>query len=190
MKSGFSIKRIENLLPFLVTGFFLSFLCSCAVGLKSSSPLSAGYGIHIAPGLQLGESKNSAHLVTGYNNIWFNGGGGKGAYLQFGGQLRHSFGDAGGKGFWVGGEATYTRSTFKYDNTSFKESANGISFAPMAGYRFKVAKVPVSFYAAPGILRTGKFSSGGMTSSPAFTAFLGRIGFDVHFASLLSDKGR
>lgn len=174
---------------------FVYFICpvvliySCSAVGKSESPMTYGYGIHVAPGIQLGESNTSAHLLVGYERIKFKGGGGHNNFLQFGAQIRQSFSGT-DQGFWAGAELTYLSIKNKYDNSSVKPTASGFTIGGLGGYRFKIGAVPLSIYAAPAFLSRGKFKTNGMSSGTTGSGFLGRVGIDIHFASLLSKKGR
>jgi hypothetical protein len=129
--------------------------------------------------------------LLGYDRVGFKGGGGHNNFWQFGAQVRQSFADKpGDNSFWAGGEVSFLAIRNKYDNSPVKQTASGFTIGGLAGYRFMVSKLPVSFYIAPAYLGRGKFKTNGMTSGPNGSGFFGRAGFDIHFASLLSKKGR
>jgi hypothetical protein len=188
------MKALHSLQNFFATLIFCSIpflIVSCATQAIQESPMRFGYAVDIAPGLQLGDSKTSAHVLAGYGRIGFKGGGGHNNLWQFGAQVRQSFSykpDA--AGFWAGGEATYLAISNKYDNSTVKATASGFTIGPIAGYRFLIGTLPLSIYAAPAFLHRGKFTINGMSSGQSHSGFLGRLGLDIHFASLLSKKGR
>ena len=82
---------------FLAILLFLSLpfiICSCSVVGRTESPLAAGVGVHITPGVQIGNSKFSAHAVAGYERVWVNGSGNPHQnFLLLGGQGRYSLSD-------------------------------------------------------------------------------------------------
>jgi len=179
---------IPHVLILLV--LLLPLLYGCAATVESRSPLNWGYGVNLTPGWQIGESSNSAHAILGYSRIGFTGG--HNNNFQFGGQFRHSIDPASEDGIWVGGEAGYIRVVNVFDNNSSSNnpSASGYTLGGLAGYRFKVGTVPVSGYVSPSYLSVGAFKSNGTSFGSSSNGFYGKIGFDIHFMSLLNPKGR
>lgn len=164
------------------------FIYSCAAVGKTESPLTGGIGTYLTPGIQIGDSKVSAHALIGYERIWFNGGGGYNNFWLLGTQGRYSLSDdPDGNGIWIGGEVAYLAISNKYTSgSSSKQTANGYTLAGLGGYRFMIEKVPFSAYIAPGFFKRSAFNTGGGAGG----GFHGRIGFDVHFASLFGKKWR
>lgn len=160
------------------------FLYSCAAVGRTESPFSAGIGGYLTPGIQVGNSKFSAHALAGYERVWIKGTGSpRQNFILLGAQGRYSLSDnPDGDGLWAGGELAYINVKYKSDFGS--NTSNGFAAAALGGYRLKVATVPISIYVAPGFFKA-KSSGGG-----SFGGFHGRIGFDIAFASLLSKKGR
>lgn len=180
------LKRNVVLITFIFCLPF--FIYSCAAVGKTESPLSAGVGAYLTPGIQIGDSKFSAHALLGYERIWANGGGGYNNFWMVGAQGRYSFSDdPDANGIWVGGEIAYLAISYKNTSGSFpKATANGYTASAVGGYRFMISTVPVSVYIAPGYFARSAFNSSGGSGG----GFHGRIGFDIHFASLLGKKWR
>jgi hypothetical protein len=161
------------------------FLYSCAAVGRTESPFSAGIGGYLTPGIQVGNTKFSAHALAGYERVWIKGTGDpRQNFILLGAQGRYSLSDnPDGDGLWAGGEFAYLNVKYKSDFGS--NTSNGFTAAALGGYRLNIATVPISIYAAPGIFRAKSNSGGG-----SFGGFHGRIGFDIAFASLLCKKGR
>jgi hypothetical protein len=164
-------------LPFII--------CSCAAVGRTESPFAGGLGGYLTPGFQVGNSNFSAHGLAGYERVWVNGTGNpRQNFLLLGGQGRYSLSDKeNGNGLWAGGEFAYLNVKYKSDFGS--STANGFEAAALAGYRLEIATIPVSLYVAPGFFRAKNSGGGG-----SFGGFHGRVGFDIHFMSLLTSKGR
>lgn len=175
---------------FILIVLLLPLIYGCAATVESRSPLNWGYGANLTPGWQIGESSNSAHAILGYSRIGFTGG--HNNNFQFGGQFRHSIDQASEDGLWVGGEAAYIRvvNVFDSNSSSSNPSASGFTLGGLAGYRFNVGKVPVSGFISPSYLSVGSFKSNGTSFGSSSNGFYGKIGFDIHFMSLLDPKGR
>ena len=161
---------------------------SCAG--KIESPLVIGYCVNTMPGWLLGESNASVHGVLGYSHFNFKNGGGHTNFLQFGTQMRWSLNRGSLNGPWAGGELTYLIISNKIDNSSTSPHASGFTVGGIAGYRFQLGKFPLSIYAAPGFLHRGGFNTSGMTNSSPASGYYGRLALDIHFMSLLNNKGR
>jgi hypothetical protein len=182
-----SIKPARECL-FLILVFPI-ILCSCAATGVSESPFRAGIGAYTMPGIAL-SSKTELHATLGYSRVNFQGGGGHNNFFQIGPHFRWPLGTNNQKGFWVGAEATYVNVSAIYDNSDMKSTGSGYTIGPAGGYRFRLGKVPFSAYIAPAYLHRGDLKSDGQVWVPASNGFLGRIGIDLEFMSLLSDKGR
>lgn len=168
-------KAVQNFL-LLIT---LALGTGCAVTGEAESPITYGYGINTMPGWQLAESPSSVHAVAGYMRYPFKGGGGKTDFLQLGAQYRYHLSGA-TEGLWLAGEASYIRIMVKPDGSNGNFNSSAFAFGPVAGYRFRVGAIPVSVYAAPELI-----------SRSGSTGFYGRLGFDIHYMSLLHPgKGR
>jgi hypothetical protein len=167
--------------------------CSCAtVNAVNESPTRIGWGLNATPGWQLGEGYSSLHLLVGYSRIKFDGGGGHNNFWQFGSQFRYSFTKFPDNGIWLGGEAAYLNITSIVDGNSSGDNphAGGFTIGPMAGYRFKIGRVPSSIYFAPSYLSRGEFKFMGMSSGGSSSGFYGKFGLDLHLMSLVHAKGR
>lgn len=168
-------------LPVLFTSCFI---------LRAESPFKAGYGLYTMPGWQLNNDKTSLHGVVGYSRFKLSGGGGNSNYMQIGPQFRQSLSKQPESGFWAGGEITYLYSFIKFDDVSIKPHSSGYTVGGIAGYRFKLGTIPASFYAAPAFMHKGGYVTNGVSDNQPNNGFIARIGFDIHFMSLLNKKGR
>lgn len=163
--------------------------CGTLEGINES-PTRFGVGVNMSPGIQLGSSNTSLHAQLGYARIAFKGGGGHNNIFQGGVQVRQALSKTAPEGFWVGGEMTYLGFSNKYKNSSTKQTASGFTVGALAGYRFLIGKLPLSFYVAPAYLNRGKFKTNGTTGGTGSSGFYGRAGIDIHLLSLLTKKGR
>ena len=178
-------------LRFLIPVVAVCCLSSCAsVTAIKESPMRAGYGVHVDPGWQLGESNASMHALVAYSRFEFKGGGGHNNVWQFGTQFRASLqGDPLKPGFWYGGEMSFINLVSAPDGGG-KSTAPGFTIGPLAGYRFMLGPVPASIYMAPSFLARGKFKSGGTSFGTGSSGFYGRFGLDLHLFSLMHKRGR
>lgn len=176
--------------PFIL--FMMSaFIFSCAAVGVRESPFRAGWSATTMPGWQLGSGGMSIHAVLGYARVNFQGGGGHNNFIQAGPQLRWNGKDVSANGIWAGAEFTYMNVSSKPDgNSSFSPSGSGFTVGPAVGYRFHLGKAPLSVYLAPAFLHRGTLKDDNMIAIPSSNGFYGRLGIDLHFMSLLSDKGR
>ena len=182
-----SIKTAQD--HFFLLVLFPIIFCSCAATAVVESPLRAGIGAYTMPGFAI-SSKTELHATLGYARFNFQGGGGHNNFFQVGPHVRWPLGSDSKNGFWVGAEATYVNVSAVYDNNDMKSTGSGYTIGPAGGYRFRLGKVPFSAYIAPAYLHRGDLKSDGQVSVPASNGFLGRIGIDIEFMSLISDKGR
>jgi hypothetical protein len=175
-------------LPFVVLLLFTS----CAtVNAVNESPTRYGWGLNATPGWQLGDGPTSLHLLVGYSQIKFDGGGGHNNFWEFGSQFRYSLTKFPENGIWLGAEASYLSITSAVDGYSGdKPHAGGFTIGPMAGYRFKIGRVPSSIYLAPSYLSRGEFKFMGTSSGGSSSGFYAKLGLDLHLFSLMHAKGR
>ena len=166
-------------------------LCSCAAMGVRESPFRGGFGAYTMPGFAI-SSSTELHATLGYSRFNFQGGGGHNNFFQIGPHLRWPLGTGSENGFWVGAEATYVNVSAKYDNSTIgTPRGSGFTIGPAAGYRFHLGKVPFSAYVAPAYLSRGDLKANDMIIVPKSSGFLGRVGIDIEFMSLLSpSKGR
>lgn len=177
--------------PLALLGAFL--LSGCAYARKVASPASTGYSVNLMPGMQLGESRASAHALVGYTRVRDPGGFSHTRLVQFGGQARYAFMTEALNGPWAGAEAAYLRVTSIPKGADDRPSASGYSFGLLAGYRFKVDDrlPPISPYLSISRFHRGEFSFGGSTpSGPGLDGTLYKLGVDVHLASMFHARGR
>ncbi len=178
------------MVPFFVSAISV-FVFSCATVAVNESPTRYGWSAVTMPGWQMGNGNMSVHAVLGYSRVNFKGGGGHNNFLQLGPQIRWNSRDAGGNGLWAGAEVTYLNVSVNYDgNSSFKPSGSGYTAGPVVGYRFHLGKAPLSVYFAPAFLHRGTLQDGNMIAVSPGNGFYGRLGIDLHFMSLLNNKGR
>lgn len=174
----------SKLLPVL---FITLLISSCATVRENASPWSTGLGFATMPGWSVTD-RMSLHVLGSDMRVNFPGG--KNYFLQVGPQLRWSLSNTSPNGWWAGAEAAYLNITTKYDNASGKPKATGFTVGPVGGYRFQLGKLPLSVYVAPSYLHRSAFKLNGMSGGPSRNAFFGKLGFDIHYMSLLNKKGR
>src|ERR1700716_58109 len=137
------VAPFENLRWVAYFLFLLFIACSygcVSVDAISESPIRFGYGFRVDPGLQIGDSYASGHVLLGYSRIPFKGGGGYSRIWQYGGQIRSSLTRFPDPGLWFGGEITYLGISYLPDNGT-KSTAGGFSIGGLAGYRFPIGRV-------------------------------------------------
>ena len=186
------MKRFSTSTVFSITIAVILF-CSCAsVNAVNESPTRYGWGVNATPGWQLGDGPSSIHLLAGYSRIKFDGGGGHNNFWQFGSQFRYSLTKFPDNGIWLGAEASYLSITSIVDGNSSGSNphAGGFTIGPMAGYRFKIGRVPSSIYLAPSYLSRGEFKFMGTSSGESSSGFYAKLGLDLHLTSLMHAKGR
>lgn len=162
-------------------------ISGCATVRENASPWSTGLGFATMPGWSISD-RMSVHVLASDMRVNFTGG--KNYFLQLGPQLRWSLSNKPPNGWWGGVEAAYLSITTKYDNAPGKPKATGFTVGPVGGYRFQLGTLPLSVYVAPSFLHRSEFKLNGMSSGTSRNAFFGKLGFDIHFMSLLSRKGR
>jgi len=179
---------VSGLLLFMLSVLFFS----CAsVNAIHESPTRYGYGLTATPGWQLGEGPTSLHLIVGYSQIKFDGGGGHNRIWEFGSQFRYSFTKFPDNGFWLGGGASYLSLASIADGASGDDPhAGGFTIGPVAGYRFKIGRVPSSIYFSLCYLSRGKFEVMGNSYGSGSSGYYAKLGLDLHLLSLMHRKGR
>lgn len=182
---------IKSIISIILLIGILSALSSCvSTSAINESPTRFGVGVNMSPGIQLGNSNTSLHTQLGYARIAFTGGGGHNNIFQGGVQVRQALSKKAPEGFWVGGEMTYLGFSNKLKNSNTKQSASGFTAGALAGYRFLIGRLPLSFYVAPSYLNRGKFKTNGTTGGSGSSGFYARAGIDIHLLSLIYKKGR
>jgi len=185
------MKRISFPTLLLILCIAILFSSCASVNAINESPTRYGWGLNATPGWQLGDGPTSLHLLVGYSRIKFDGGGGHNNFWEFGSQFRYSLTKFPDNGIWLGAEASYLSITSIVDGYSGDNPhAGGFTIGPMAGYRFKIGRVPSSIYLAPSYLSRGEFKFMGMSSGGTSTGFYAKLGLDLHLLSLMHAKGR
>ena len=120
MKLTASAIHKQNLISVLVVIFLPLIIWSCAAVGRTESPLSAGVGAYLTPGIQLGNSKFSIHGLAGYERVWIkNANNAHQNFILLGAQGRYSLSDdPDGDGLWAGGELGYLNVKYKSDYAS------------------------------------------------------------------------
>ncbi|MCF8228652.1 MAG: hypothetical protein K9G58_03445 [Bacteroidales bacterium] len=181
---------MRNVFIIIIIAAFLLSGCVSLTG-KKASPMEIGYGLQLDPGMQIGSTNNSAHLLLSYARLSFDGG--HDNMYQIGGQFRHYHDSFDKGGLWYGGEMAYVRFTSIYDESLFVDSnprAGGFALGGLAGYKFPCKKIPFSGYVSLGLVNFGDFKAGDVTFDAGGTGFTFRVGISLHLTSLFFENGR